>query len=232
MPITNDPSATYVLIEDGNNFTIIVTANDGIHTRVYTVEQIISLSSNALLQSILIDDVMIREFDPEVLEYTYYVGDAQPSIEAIAEDSTATVEYSMYTVNEPFYIYVTAQDGSEQMYTIYFVTTTIESSKTPSANDVLIKHLGGQTFGAATLRKNVSIGIYDLEGHLIFYSKVAESSQNDAVLGTNSFGEDCLINVHSTTTQFDLPGVNKTFFYVFFESDKTRVASGKLMVTP
>ena len=138
----------------------------------------------------------------------------------------------MYAVNEPFYIYVTAQDGSEQMYTIYFVTTTIESSRTPSANDVLIKHLGGQTFGAATLRKNVSIGIYDLEGHLIFYSKVAESSQNDAVLGTNSFGEDCLINVHSTTTQFDLLGVNKTFFYVFFENDKNRIASGKLVVTP
>jgi hypothetical protein len=232
LPITNDPSATFVIYEDGYDFTIIVTANDGIHSRVYTIEQIIALSSNTRLKSILIDSVMLREFDPEVLEYTYYVGDAQPSIEAIAEDSTATVEYSMYAVNEPFYIYVTAQDGSEQMYTIYFVTTTIESSQTPSANDVLIKHLGGQTFGAATLRKNVSIGIYDLEGHLIFYSKVAESSQNDAVLGTNSFGEDCLINVRSTTTQFDLPGVNKTFFYVFFENDKNRIASGKLVVTP
>lgn len=232
LPITNDPSATFVIYEDGYDFTIIVTANDGIHSRVYTIEQIIALSSNTLLKSILIDSVMLREFDPEVLEYTYYVGDAQPSIEAIAEDSTATVEYSMYTVNEPFYIYVTAQDGSEQMYTIYFVTTTIESSKTPSANDVLIKHLGGQTFGAATLRKNVSIGIYNLEGHLVFYSKVAESSQNDVVLGTNAYGEDCLINVHSTTTQFDLPGVNQTFFYVFFENDKNRIASGKLVVTP
>ena len=232
LPITNDPSATFVIYEDGYDFTIIVTANDGIHSRVYTIEQIIALSSNTLLKSILIDSVTLRDFAPEVLEYTYYVGDAQPSIEAIAEDSTATVEYSMYAVNEPFYIYVTAQDGSEQIYTIYFVTTTIESSRTPSANDVLIKHLGGHTFGAATLRKNVSIGIYNLEGHLVFYSKVAESSQNDVVLGTNAYGEDCLINVHSTTTQFDLPGVNQTFFYVFFENDKNRIASGKLVVTP
>ena len=232
VPITRDPSATYVLIEDGYDFTIIVTANDGVHTRLYTIKQIITLSSNTRLQSILIDSVMLREFDPEVLEYTYYVGNVQPAILAIAEDSTATVEYSMYVANEPFYIYVTAQDGSEIIYTIYFEATTIEASRQPNANDVLVKHLGGMTFGAATLRKNVSIAVYTSQGHMLFHQKLTETSQNDAVLGTNSYGQDCLLDAYTTTTQFTLPETNQVFFYVFFENDENRIASGKLMVTP
>ena len=227
--IANDPLATVSVSSDGYDFTIIVTAQDGT-TRIYTITQTILLSSNTRLMAIYIDEVLIRDFDPEVLEYTYYVNDIQPMVEAIPEDSTTTVDYSMYSADEPFYIYVTAEDGSEQVYTIYFIASTIQTSATPSANDVLVKYLGDMTFGAATLRKNVSIAVYTTEGQQLFLNKLEETSQNDAIIGTNADGQECLMDVYTTSTQFTLPETNQMFFYVFLENGEKRIASGKLMV--
>jgi hypothetical protein len=229
--IANDPLATVSVSSDGYDFTIIVTALDGI-TRIYTITQTILLSSNTRLMAIYINEVLLRNFDPEVLEYTYYVTDVQPAVEAIPEDSTTTVDYSMYSANEPFYIYVTAEDGSEQVYTIYFISSTIQTSATPSANDVLVKYLGDMTFGAATLRKNVSIAVYTTEGQQLFLNKLEETSQNDAIIGTNADGQECLMDVYTTSTQFALPETNQMFFYVFLENGEKRIASGKLIVTP
>ena len=231
LPITNDSLASYIILEDGYDYSIVVTAQDKKSTRVYTIKQIITLSSNTRLKYIYIDSVLLQDFDADILEYIYYIGDIQPNIEAVAEDSTTIVEYSMYTADEPFYIFVTAQDGSEQIYTIHFIKSTINSNQTPSANDVLVKHLEGLDFGAATLRKNVSIGVYSLDGHIIYYGKVNESTQNEAIIGTNAQGEDCLLDVSYTKTQFTLPGTNQIYFYVFFENDQNRIASGKIMVT-
>ena len=231
LPITNDSLASYIILEDGYDYSIVVTAQDKKSTRVYTIKQIITLSSNTRLKYIYIDSVLLQDFDADILEYIYYIGDIQPNIEAVAEDSTTIVEYSMYTADEPFYIFVTAQDGSEQIYTIHFIKSTINSNQTPSANDVLVKHLEGLDFGAATLRKNVSIGVYSLDGHIIYYGKVNESTQNEAIIGTNAQGEDCLLDVSYTKTQFTLPGTNQIYFYVFFENDQNRIASGKIVVT-
>ena len=229
--IANDPLATVSVSSDGYDFTIIVTAQDGT-TRIYTITQTILLSSNTRLMAIYINEVLIRDFDPDVLEYTYYVTDVQPAVEAIPEDSTTTVDYSMYSADEPFYIYVTAEDGSEQVYTIYFISSTIQTSATPSANDVLVKYLGDMTFGAATLRKNVSIAVYTTEGQQLFLNKLEETSQNDAIIGTNADGQECLMDVYTTSTQFTLPETNQMFFYVFLENGEKRIASGKLIVTP
>lgn len=228
--VTNDPKANVMITPDGDNFTIIVTAHDGHNTRVYTLEQIILLSSNTRLKGIYIDGELIRDFDPDVLEYTYYIGDAQPFVEALPEDSTSIAVHSYYTAGEPFYIYVTAQDGAEQIYTIYFVATTIQSNSQPSASDVLVKHVGGMDFAVATLRKNVSIGVYTSQGNMLFFSKVKESSQNDAVIGTNADGTDQLLDIYNYTTQFTLPEKDQIFFYVFFENDEHRIKSGKLKV--
>ena len=230
--IANDANAMIQISNEGYNFSITVTAHDGIHTRVYTIEQIILLSSNTRLAAIYIDEILLRDFDPEVLEYTYYVGDVQPFVNAIAEDSTSIVDYGFYTADEPYKIYVTAEDGSEQIYTIHFIATTIQSSAVPSAGDVLVKYLGDMTFGVATLRKNVSVGIYTSEGHQLFYSKVEETNQNDAILGTTAEGRDCLMDVHTTSTQFTLPNTNQMYFYVFLENGERKITSGKLIVTP
>ena len=135
-------------------------------------------------------------------------------------------------VGEPYKIYVTAEDGSEQIYIIHFVASTIHTAATPSANDVLIKYLGDKTFGAASLRKNVSIAVYTADGQRLFFNQLEETSQNDAVIGINVEGKECLMDVYTTSTQFTLPGTNQMFFYVFLENGSRRITSGKLIVKP
>ena len=229
--IAEDANATVEIKANGVNFTIQVNAQDGEHARVYTIEQVILLSSNALLEALYLDSVLIRDFDPEQLEYTYYITGAQPAVEAVPQDANASVEYSMYQANEPFYIYVTAHDGTEVVYTIYFVESTIQSGQSPTESDVIIKHIAGtMDFAVATIRKNVSIGVYTENGHLIFYSPITETTQNDATIGTNADGSDRLLDIFGEGLQFSLPEVNRTFFYVFFENEKERITSGKLMI--
>lgn len=229
--IAEDVNAHVTITANGVNFFIQVDAQDGEHSRVYTIEQVILLSDNARLAAIYLDSTLIRHFDPEQLEYTYYVVDAQPSIEAITEDPNAMVEYSMYTLNEPFYIYVTAHDGTERIYTINFLPSTIDPAQTPTESDVVIKHIAGtMDFVAATIRKNVSIGVYSEAGQLIYYKKLTETTQNDATIGTNADGSDRLMDVYESTLYFSLPETNRTFFYVFFENEKRKIASGKIMI--
>ena len=159
--IAQDKNATVTISENGSTFIIQVDAQDGKHSRTYFIEQVILLSSNARLEAIYIDNALLRDFDPDILEYTYYLtSGAQPNILTVPEDSDATIVESMFLLNEPLYIYVTAPDGTERTYTIHFLSSTIETAKTPQANDVLVKRLAGSNdLVFATLRKNVSIAI-------------------------------------------------------------------------
>jgi hypothetical protein len=178
------------------------------------------------------DTIPIRDFDPDVLEYTYYVtSDALLNIKAIPEDSMATVEGGDRKVNDTIKIYVTAADGiTQKEYAIYCPMSTLQTAQTPSANDVLLKHMGGLDFAVASLRKNVSIAVYSLNGQVIFTSKINESSQNDAVISIKADGSEQLMDIHNATTHFTLPEANKIFFYAFLENEERRIASGKLVV--
>ena len=86
-------------------------------------------------------------------------------------------------------------------------------------------------FAVATIRKNVSIGIYTAYGQLVYYQKLTVSSQNDVIMETYADGTEYLMDVHSTTTQFTLPSINQMYYYVFFENDERKIKSGKLYLT-
>lgn len=229
--IPTDSNATVTITQNEQTIIIQVIAQNEKDVRIYTINQHILLSSNALLADILLDSVSLRDFDPAITEYTYYITEAVPAVTAIAADSTATIDYGMYVANEPYQIYVTAADGTECVYTIYFVAATIQVSASPTKHDVIIKHIPGTLdFAVATIRKNVSVGIYTAEGHLIYYNKVTEISQNNAIMGTNADGSEILLDTYDTSHQFSVPQAGKVFFYVFYENDKRRIASGKLLV--
>lgn len=229
----NDPNATVQVRENQQTIIIQVTAQNEKDVRIYTIYQEILLSSNALLADILLDSVSLRDFQPETFEYTYFITTAIPTIQAIAQDSTAAVEYGMYVAGEPYSIYVTAEDGTEQVYTIYFPATTIQAAQAPTKQDVILKHIPGTLdFAVATIRKNVSVALYTLEGHLLFHTKLVETNQNDAILVTNTDGSQLLLDAYNITTQFSLPQANTTYFYVFFENDRRRITSGKISVRP
>ena len=227
--IAEDVNATIQITQNGEDINVQVIAQDGIHTRVYSIHQEVTLSSNTRLSALYIDGTLIRDFNPEVTEYTYYVTKAQPSVEAIAEDSTSTIEYGIYAVDAPYYIYVTAQDGSEQVYTIFFVSTTINDAATPNVLDVLMKHIKGTNdIAFATLRKNVSVCVYHMNGQMLFHAAIPESNQNDVIIITNANGQEELVDVYTPLTTFTLPEENQHYFYVFYENNKRKIASGKI----
>ena len=231
--ITWDSVATYTIAQDGIDFIIQVDAADGVHALTYTIRQVILRSDNAKLKDILLDGESIRNFDPNVFEYTHYIIATYPFIEAIPEDSNAVVTPGILE-GDSINLYVTAADGTENTYTLYFPMSTLQSTQTPGVNDVLVKHLGELNFAAATIRKNVSFALYSMTGHLLFTSKLEETSQNDAVISIKADGSEQLMDVFNATTHFTLPEANKIFFYVFSETiDKStrRIASGKLVVT-
>ena len=226
-----DANATVIISQNGTDIIIQVTAEDGVSTTIYTISQSIYKSSNALLSAIYINDQLIRGFDPEVLEYEYYVSDIQPTVLAIPEDSTASIVYGIYAANEPFYIYVTAEDGTEEYYTIHFIPSTIQTTTTPSSADVLFKHIQGTSdIVFATTRKNISVAVYNSDGRRVFYSAVQESSQNDVYLITDAQGRDQLVDVYAPTTIFSIPDINQLYFYVFIENDKNKIKSGKFFL--
>ena len=229
--MAEDPEAVVHITNSDADFTIVVTAPDGETSSVYTINQEILLSSNNRLQSITLDGEPLYGFDPDVLEYTYYVSDVQPEIQAVPEDSTAEIDFSMFAINQPFNIYVTAADGSERVYTILFAETTLQSAQTPTAHDVLVKHLPGtKDLAFATTRKNVSVGVYSDQGALVFMADVPESNQNDAIVIINAEGTETLVDVRTNMVQCTLPDANLRYFYVFFENKHRRIASGKIAV--
>lgn len=226
-----DSNAVVTITENGIDFMIQVTAQDGKTISIYTITQSILKSSDASLQMILLDSVPLYGFMSDILEYTYYINATQPQIEAITTDSTSSVEYGIFTLGEPFNIYVTAADGTERVYSINFLETTINSANIPTANDVLFRHIGGtMDVMFATLRKRVSVAIYDQQGHRLFYQSVPESDQNDATIFVNSEGIEELMDVRTPLVTYTLPATNQCYFYVFFENETRKIASGKFAV--
>ena len=226
-----DSNAVVTIIENGIDFMIQVTAQDGKAISIYTITQSILKSSDASLQMILLDSVPLYGFMSDILEYTYYINATQPQIEAITTDSTSSVEYGIFTLGEPFNIYVTAADGTECVYSINFLETTINSADIPTANDVLFRHIGGtMDVMFATLRKRVSVAVYDQQGHRLFYQSVPESNQNDATIYVNSEGIEELMDVRTPLVTYTLPATNQCYFYVFFENETRKIASGKFAV--
>lgn len=226
-----DSNAVVTIIENGIDFMIQVTAQDGKAISIYTITQSILKSSDASLQMILLDSVPLYGFMSNILEYTYYINATQPQIEAITTDSTSSVEYGIFTLGEPFNIYVTAADGTECVYSINFLETTINSADIPTANDVLFRHIGGtMDVMFATLRKRVSVAVYDQQGHRLFYQSVPESDQNDATIFVNSEGIEELMDVRTPLVTYTLPATNQCYFYVFFENETRKIASGKFAV--
>ncbi|MBO5816579.1 MAG: hypothetical protein J6R26_01340 [Paludibacteraceae bacterium] len=227
-----DANATVTISQNGTDIIIQVTAEDGVTTTIYTISQSVYQSSNALLIAIYINDQLIRDFDPEVFEYEYYVTYVQPTIVAVAQDSTATIEYGFYEIDAPFYIYVTAEDGTELVYTIYFKLSTIPDGSGATALDVLMKHIpGSRELVFATTRNNISVAVYNSDGQLLFMSEVPASNQNDVVLMTNAAGQTEIVDIYTPQVSYTMPLDNEFYFYVFYEDGKRRVETGKLLFT-
>ena len=123
--ILSDSKSTAQVQSTGNTVSIVVTAEDGVHTATYSVTFTIAKSSNANLASIALDGIGLYAFyaDEEFYTIALPYGAQTPVITAEPEDPAATVAISGNTIT------VTAEDGvTTRTYTVTFTWLPSENS--------------------------------------------------------------------------------------------------------
>ena len=235
--LTNDPLAK-VNVKIDQDFTIyvVVTAQDTTSTRTYVIRQTTMLSSDNYLADLIIDEVSYRDFDPEKLDYTYYVpvgSTAAPLVDAKPRDPRAMVSIMPNAIDSVTIITCVAENGKRRTYTILFTNSDIDDNISPKASDVLVKRIyGTNKILVASIRKKVHFALYDHAGHLVQYvENIEPANPNDVVTAVDYNGKEQLVDVvsESSGTTITLNN-NQIYFYVFFEAGKTKVSSGKLII--
>ena len=233
----SDPQAK-VSIKTDQSFTlyIVVTAQDTTSTRTYVIHQTTMLSSDNYLADLIIDEVSYRDFDPDKLDYVYYVpvgSTAAPLVDAVPRDSLATVSIMPNGIDSVTIITCVAQNGKKRTYTILFTNSEVDDNLSPKPTDVLVKRIPGTSkILVASLRKKVAFALYDRAGRIVHYEESIEPADpNDAIMAVDSNGQEILVDVASeksgTVITLD---TNSIYFYVFFEAGEKRVTSGKLVI--
>ena len=123
--ILSDSKSTAQVQRTGNTVSIVVTAEDGVHTATYSVVFTIAKSFNANLASIALDGIGLYAFyaDEETYAVSLPFGAQTPAITAEPEDPAATVAISGNTIT------VTAEDGvTTRTYTLSFTWLPSENS--------------------------------------------------------------------------------------------------------
>ena len=233
----SDPQAK-VSVKTDQSFTlyIVVTAQDTTSTRTYVIHQTTMLSSDNYLADLIIDEVSYRDFDPDKLDYVYYVpvgSTAAPLVDAVPRDSLATVSIMPNGIDSVTIITCVAQNGKKRTYTILFTNSEVDDNLSPKPTDVLVKRIPGTSkILVASLRKKVAFALYDRAGRIVHYEESIEPADpNDAIMAVDSNGQEILVDVASeksgTVITLD---TNSIYFYVFFEAGEKRVTSGKLVI--
>ena len=227
-------TATISIREDGTVF-ISVVAQSG-YENPYIVRQIIAKDGDNTLKTIELDGVEIREFDPEVTFYTYYLreGFNPPFIEAEANSANADVNIGIAAAGDTCEITVTAEDKSERIYRIHFAISSIDDGLVANENDVIIRRVpGANQLFIASLRKAVEFALYDQNGRLVHYEQTVPSADpNDVEVFADMYNNDVLSNVtnYNSGKLIDIiPG--QTYIYGFYTTDKV-FKSGKIRCLP
>lgn len=232
--VLNDQTATVAVSTDENGVIhVVVTAQDGVTILTYLISQMTAVDGDNALAWITIDGDTIRDFDPEVTFYTYYVekGASVPTIDAGARSPLAEVDLGRVVVGDTCTIICTAVDGSTRYYYVAFTISDSNSGAVASSGDVLLKRVGGTyQLLAATVRKGVTIALYDQYGHLVFYDRVPVANPNDADIVVGYDNLEYLNNVVDNRSGLlidVIPG--QPYFFCFFADEKTKLYSGKIM---
>ena len=230
---TDSLATVTVTTEAGTSIVLTVTAQDGT-VRTYIIRQTILPDMENGISMIYLDDMPLPDFDPQRDFYTYYIneGGTTPKVSAEAVSLLADINIKEVPAGDTCIITCTAESGDARKYYIWFAASTINTAATPTANDVLVKHIAGtDQVIFATLRKNVFVAVYTMRGELVFYAPVPESDQNDASIVISAQGTEQLIDVANPKVTCTLPNNQSMYLYTFLENEKQRITSGKIMIT-
>lgn len=234
--VLSDPLATAThTIDETGKILITVVAQDG-SDLTYFVTQKIALDGDNWLKMIELDGVELRDFDPAVTFYTYYLRDGlnPPSILAIPRSENAEIIYGIAATGDTCEIICKAADQSERIYQIYFAKSVINDALTPTENDVIIIRVPGENkLLIASIRQNVAFALYDQNGRLVHFEEtVPAADPNDVVVFQDVHNKDVFSKLigDKTCRYIDvIPG--QIYFYGFYTSEK-KFKSGKIICMP
>jgi hypothetical protein len=170
--LTLGTTATPVYVDE---FFVKVTAEDGEHTKVYSirVNRDSAASSNAMLRSLKLDkDTFSPAFDPNVTDYTLNVDYVVDKVKLTAEaaDAVATVggdngkDVPLKVGTNKLSVVVLAEDKTAKIYTLT-VTRADKSTDAKLSNLTVSKGVLAPAFSANTLTYTDSVN-YSEEGDL------------------------------------------------------------------
>ena len=216
---------TYTVIDNQPNLLIIqVTAPDGVTKGTYVILSEIALSDNVFLADLTLHGNTIQGFDSTKLEYTYLLpfGAAEISLDWVGytpgdeyQEVLLTTSGNVAEGDAAVNIFVTAQDGTEAIYTIHFVVTEDDPANFPSQDDICLAKLGDGRWRATSIRNNVQVFLYDMFGHRLAYGMIPVLDPNE---------KDFMCEAGSTTAGLDFTLPKKENLYVF-----TFVYKGKIL---
>ena len=235
--------ATLVVNAEGV-IMITIVAQDEETEQTYTIRQTIGKDADCALEAILLDDVLLKGFDPEITFYTYLLkdGDVPPSITAIPRSQYAEdPSIGTAAAGDTCRIICTAADGTERRYYIHFAVSTVNSGLEPTSDDVIIKRIPyTNSFFAASLRQGVQIALYDQYGHLVFLAEqMPTANPNDIEVASdpNRPMAERLADIVASEENGVIIPVNpgELYLYGFYIKVGTKLQllkSGKLVALP
>ncbi len=218
-----DPIEDVQLLSSEDVLLVRVTAENG-SVRVYEITQTIALSDNTRLDDILINGESIPGFDPDVLGYVYWLPYGSASVPSdityVSSDTTQTISMSINQLGELTKIYVTAQDGTEAIYTIQFNVDDFDPSTTPTAEDVCVTSRADNSWKFTTNCNNVVLYLSTLDGKVLVKAHLPLVDPN--------VNEICSEEANGFI--FD-QALDRVVAYYFVHQNKTIVKSGKIRVS-
>ena len=230
----SDERATAEVTAEGTTIKITVTAQDGTTKKTYFIFQSIAPDTNNDLLFIVIGTDTLENFDPKVTEYSYTLlsGATVPEITAkpVSPNASVTVQAAS-AAGDTCTIVVLAADGTSKKYYYIYFREGFNDGLEPTANDVLLKRvLGAYEMFAATIRKGVTISLFDQNGRLVFNSPVPVADANYVDLYRDAMDKDVLVDVMSYGAGLRIPVIQgQIYFYSFYGSGEKIIKSGKFV---
>lgn len=223
---------------------LVTVISESGESRNYTLVQNILLSSNNRILKVFIDGIEYDDFNEEVHDYEYLLWDqtSAPKVTFMVEDTLATaypvtpgtvIGFKDLAVDDDYWkLIVESEDGQDNEYRILFRYSDLNTADTPFEGDVLLQHIPGTyQIAMSTLRKNVKVGIYDINGELVFYHTVPEGNPNNMIVVKDGNGMDYYARSAELSECIIVTlKPNRIYFYCFFENDKKKIRSGKIAI--
>ena len=170
-----DSTEIVTVSESNGNIIVTVVAENG-DIRIYAIASEVLLSDDTHLEAIFVNGELIKDFDPDQLEYVYKLPFgtvvAPTDITYITGSDKQEVVMAENPVSEPTQIFVTAEDGTTVEYRIHYEVSTFNPSTIPTENNVCISSLPGGKWRFTTDCNMVSVMLTTLDGKVFYNEKI------------------------------------------------------------